>query len=117
MKQIIGITLLATLALGAIALAGEDAERGKMLFEQNCSACHGLDAKGVQGLGKDLTTSEFASQKSDEEMLAFVKEGRAADHPLNTTGILMPPKAGNPALTDEDIQAIISYMRSLEKKP
>ena len=116
MKKIIGITLLATLALGTTAFAGEDAERGKMLFEQNCSACHGLDAKGVQGLGKDLTTSEFAAGKSDEEMVAFVKEGRAADHPLNTTGILMPPKAGNPALSDDDIKAIISYMRSLEKK-
>jgi disulfide bond formation protein DsbB len=33
--------------------------------------------------------------------------------PLNTTGIDMPGKGGNPALTDDNILAIIAYLRTL----
>lgn len=88
---------------------------GKMLYEQNCSACHGQDAKGVAGLGRDITAnSAFVSSQSDEQLLEFVKQGREASDPANTTGIAMPPKGGNPALTDEEIKAIIAYLRSLK---
>ena len=110
------VSLALLLGLACTSTTFGDDERGKTLFEQNCSACHGLDGTGVQGLGKDLTTSEFATKKSDKEMVAFLKEGRAADHPDNTTGVLMPPNAGNPSLTDEDLQTIVGYMRSLNKK-
>jgi mono/diheme cytochrome c family protein len=110
------IVSLVALAFSAPALAGGDAAKGKPLYEQNCASCHGPDAKGIQGLGKDLTSSSFVAQKSDAELVKFVNEGRAADDPLNTTGILMPPKAGNPALTDEDIQHIVAYLRTLQKK-
>ncbi len=93
--------------------AGTSAQ-GEQLFVVNCSACHGVGGIGVAGLGKPLTTSEFISQKSDEELLNFIKTGRPADDPLNTTGVLMPPKGGNPALTDEEIREIIIYLRSIQ---
>ncbi len=92
-------------------------EHGKQLFLQVCSACHGPDAKGLPNLGKDLTTSKFIQEKTDQELLAFVKQGRSPTDPLNTTGIAMPPKGGNPALTDQDILDIISYIRTLQVKP
>ena len=78
-----------------------------------CSACHGADARGLPNLGKDLVESEFVHSLNDEELLAFVKTGRPLWDVLNTTGIDMPPKGGNPAFTDEDILAIIAYIRSL----
>ncbi len=88
---------------------------GKILYEQSCSACHGQDAKGVAGLGGDITAnSAFVSSQSDEQLLEFVKKGREASDPANTTGVAMPPKGGNPALTDEEIKAIIAYLRSLK---
>ena len=62
-----------------------------------------------------LTTSEFLSTSSQAELLAFVKQGRPVGHPDNTTGIDMPPKGGNPALTDEQIVDIIAYLRTLEQ--
>lgn len=92
-----------------------DPEAGEELFQQTCSACHGPDAKGLPNLGKDLTTSEFVADNSDQELLAFVKQGRPAGDPLNTTGIDMPPKGGNPALTDEQILDIIAYVRTLHE--
>jgi disulfide bond formation protein DsbB len=88
---------------------------GAALYKLTCPACHGQDAKGMQGLGKDMTTSEFIKQRSDQEMVEFIKQGRAADDPLNTTGIAMPPKGLNPALSDEDILAIVKFIRSLRE--
>ena len=93
-----------------------DPVKGKQLFLQVCAACHGPDAKGLPNLGKDLTNSKFIAEKTDEELLQFVKVGRSPTDPLNTTGIAMPPKGGNPALSDEDIRHIIAYIRTLQTK-
>ncbi len=90
----------------------ELAARGQVLFAQ-CAACHGADARGLPNLGKNLVDSEFLHSLTDEELVAFIKTGRPMWDPLNTTGIDMPPKGGNPALTDEDIMAIIAYIHSL----
>lgn len=92
-----------------------DPEAGEPLFQQSCSACHGEDAKGLPNLGKDLTESEFVHGQSDQELLEFVKQGRPVSDPDNTTGIDMPPKGGNPALTDQEILDIIAYLRTLEE--
>lgn len=91
-----------------------DAENGEELFQQTCSACHGPDAKGLPNLGRDLTENEFIQNNSDQELLEFVKQGRPAGDPANTTGIDMPPKGGNPALTDEQILDIIAHLRTLQ---
>ena len=47
----------------------------------NCSACHGADASGVQGLGKGLHNNEFVQGNTDEEMMEFINTGRPADDP------------------------------------
>lgn len=92
-----------------------DAAAGATLYQQSCVACHGPGAKGVAGLGKDMTTSEFVYGLSDEELLAFVKTGRSTSDPANTTGVDMPPKGGNPALSDAQILDIIAYIRTLHE--
>jgi mono/diheme cytochrome c family protein len=94
---------------------GGDATAGKTAFDGTCTACHGPDAKGLPNLGKDLTTSDFVSGQSDQDLLAFVKQGRSVGDPANTTGVDMPPKGGNPALTDQQILDIIAYLRTLEE--
>jgi disulfide bond formation protein DsbB len=45
---------------------GGDAAKGQALFTGTCSACHGPDATGITGLGKNLTTSTFVAEKTDE---------------------------------------------------
>src|SRR6185503_3672777 len=77
-----------------------DPGAGQTLFA-SCAACHGPTGGGIPGLGKDLTSSEFVSGKTDDELISFIKVGRDPSDPLNTTGIAMPPKGGNPALSDE----------------
>ena len=92
-----------------------DATAGKDLFTKTCSACHGPAGEGIEGLGKDMTTSEFIAGKTDVGLLEFIKVGRDPGDPLNTTGIAMLPKGGNPALTDENLTDIIAFIRSIQK--
>ncbi len=92
-----------------------DAVAGEAKFNEVCIACHGPAGVGVEGLGKPFTTSEFVPSKTDDELLAFVKTGRPISDPLNTTGVDMPPRGGNPALTDQQILDIIAYIRTLHQ--
>ena len=92
-----------------------DATAGKTAYLSTCIACHGADSKGVTGLGKDLTTSAFVKDKTNTALIEFVKTGRPASDPLNTTGVDMPPKGGNPALSDMDILNIVAYLRSIQQ--
>jgi len=102
-------------APAATATSAGNAANGQALFVGTCSACHGPDATGVVGLGKNLTTSTFVTERTDAEMMEFVKTGRPASDPLNTTGVDMPPRGGNPALTDANIADIIAFLRSIQK--
>jgi cytochrome c5 len=98
------------------ATVAGDPAKGEQLYIASCVACHGADAKGVPALGKSLhpSDSEFVRVSSDEELFEFIKVGRQPDHPLNTTGVAMPPKGGNPALSEEGIHDIVAWMRTLE---
>ncbi len=91
-------------------------QQGMTLYQATCASCHGLNSGEVTGnvvIGKELTNNVFVQSLSDEELLAFIHQGRDMTDPLNTTGILMPPLGGNPNLTDEDIFKIIAYLRTL----
>jgi len=48
-------------------------------------------------------------------MVDFLREGRRANHPENTTGIDMPPRGGNPSLTDQDLADITAYLRQIQE--
>jgi mono/diheme cytochrome c family protein len=87
--------------------------RGQQLFIV-CTACHGPDGRGLPGLGKDLVAGEFATTATDEELHALITSGRPIWDAANTTMVDMPPKGGNPTLTEEDITAIVAYIRSLQ---
>ena len=88
---------------------------GQTLFTNTCAACHGAQGQGVPGLGKDMTASQFIADKTDQELIDFIKVGRDPSDPLNTTGVAMPPRGGNPSLSDDDLQNIVSYIRSLHQ--
>lgn len=104
----------------ALAAAGGDEElagwiaSGTKLFAGSCLACHGAGGKGVQGNGKALVSNGFIAGLDDDGLLAFIKRGRDPSDPANTTGVGMPARGGNPALSDDDILDIISYLRTLQ---
>lgn len=86
---------------------------GREIFVASCSACHGPNGEGIEGLGKPFTTSEFVTTSSDKELMTMIKMGRPVWDAANTTGLDMPSKGGNPAITDDQLSIIISYIRSV----
>lgn len=126
-RMLVVFSLLAIIALALSACGGGaasapaapkskgDATKGKTIFAGTCSACHGPEGKGIPSLGKDFTTSTFVKGMTDDQFLAFLKVGRPSSDPLNTTKVDMPPKGGNPALTDQDLYDAIAYIRTLVK--
>lgn len=99
----------------AVAAKAGDASKGKEVFLQSCVACHGPEGKGMPGLGKDMTTSTFIKGQNDSQLLDFIKKGRPASDPANTTRVDMPPKGGNPALTDQQLSDIIAFIRTIQQ--
>ena len=91
----------------------EVVDDGRLQYQTACAACHGMDARGVAGLGKTLVASEFVDSLSDAELHEFIVVGRPIWDPLNTTGIAMPARGANPALTDQQIDEIVAYIRTV----
>jgi len=87
---------------------------GRDLFIASCSACHGPNGEGMEGLGKPFTTSQFVKETSDKDLLTMIKMGRPIWDAANTTGVDMPPKGGNPAISDDELNEIITYIRSID---
>jgi cytochrome c oxidase subunit 3 len=103
-------------AVAEAAMTG-DAERGAVVWQSTCRSCHGQGGEGIPGQGKDIRGSEFIANQSDEELLDFVRVGRMPFDPLNTTGIQMPPKGGNPLLKDQDLVDAIAFLRTFTAPP
>ncbi len=129
MKRIVALLGVLVLVLAACGGGGDsgddgangnnppsagDAAAGEEIYSSTCAACHGADATGIEGLGKDLHNNAFVNGLSDAELVDFINEGRLADHPDNDTGVAMPPKGGNPSLDEDDLLDVVAYLRTLE---
>ncbi|MEE8525691.1 MAG: cytochrome c [Thermoanaerobaculia bacterium] len=88
-------------------------EQGQRIYGRVCATCHGQDAKGMPSLGKGLRGNAFTRSLSDSELVAFLKAGRSAGDPLNETGIDMPPRGGDPTITDDELDALVAFLRTL----
>ncbi len=123
--------MVAALALLAAACGGGDSDgggattttsgggsgnaaAGAEVFQGTCATCHGPDAMGIEGLGKSLHDNAFVQGLTDAEMVAFIQVGRPASDPLNTTGVDMPPRGGNPSLSDQDLYDVVAFVRTLQ---
>ncbi len=121
---LVGVLALAVAACGgdsssdpadvAPVVAGPgDAAKGKQLFSTTCVSCHGEAGVGIDGLGKPMPGSAFITDTADNDLATFIKIGRRTDDPDNTTGVDMPAKGGNSALTDQDLADLVAYIRTL----
>jgi len=97
----------ATVLAGALALAGAEKPDGAALFAKRCAACHGLDGKGLsEKKTPDFTDPKWQASFKAGEYVVKLKERRdRADPPASVAG-----------LKDEEIQAIVAYIRTLSSK-
>ena len=85
-----------------------DAAAGKAVYSQTCIACHGANGKGMIPGVRDLTAADGALAKSDEELIRNITDGFQSPGSF----MAMPPKGGNPALSEEDVRAVLAYLRA-----
>lgn len=94
---------------GASAGGGKDQlAQGEQVYNSTCAACHATGVAGAPKLGDKAAWAPRIAQ-GEQVMFQHAKAGFQGK-----TGF-MPPKGGNPALTDEQLRAAIDYMVSKSK--
>lgn len=110
-----GHSAIAILALftgwTAMSMAGSTSDdaliNGKTVYEQTCITCHGDDGTGGMPGVPDMTESGGSLEKPDEVLKHNIISGMQSPG----VAIAMPAWGGNPALTENQIDAVITYMR------
>jgi len=74
-------------------------EIGKAIYEKNCASCHASGVAGAPKVGDKAAWAPHIVEGIDH-LVGVALKGEGA----------MPPKGGNPDLTDQEIRAAVTYM-------
>lgn len=81
---------------------GQSKPSGKLIYEKNCTGCHGSDGKGTGPSFPDFTKKGGVLSQPSNVLLNNIIHGIGG----------MPPKGGNPSLSNDDIKAALNYVKS-----
>jgi mono/diheme cytochrome c family protein len=109
MKTIV-IIAISLFAASAISARAADA---KTNWDNNCVQCHGKDGRADTKMGKtlnakDLTDAKVQAAFTDAKATQSIKEG-VKENGKTTM------KAFGGKLTDDEIKALVAYVRTLKK--
>jgi len=102
------VVILAAAGLTFAPRSARAAEDGGALFKAKCAVCHGADATGKPALKAPSLVSEEAKKKSDADLTDMIANGgkeKKASHAFSKKGV-----------TDDQIKALVGYIRELQKK-
>ena len=95
------------LAYASLSVAAGYSGRGAAVFNGTCIACHGSDGTGSLPGVPDLTGKAGLLSQDDAVLLKRMAEGfQSPGSPM-----AMPPRGGDPALSDADLKTVLKYMR------
>jgi cytochrome c5 len=77
---------------------------GKTIYDNLCHACHTAGVAGAPKLGDKTNWGPRVAQGMDTLLKHAIDGYRGPD------GNVMPPKGGNPALTDAQVKAAVSWI-------
>jgi disulfide bond formation protein DsbB len=101
-------------SIDVAAIETPDAEIGQQVFVVTCASCHGFQAQGLPHQGAPLRSSAFVASHDDQSLIEFIKRGRPAKDPANTSGVPMPPRGNNPALSDARVADVVAFLRQVQ---
>lgn len=87
--------------------AAEIPKQGAAIYNGTCIACHGADGTGSLPGVPDLNEKAGVLTKTDALLLRSLTDGVQGPN----APIAMPAKGGNPALTEDDMKAVLAYIR------
>ena len=103
----------------ASALPG-DPNKGASLFGQNCATCHGASLGGGIGpaLNPIVKLPDVTDPLDPNFLINIITNGRTHQpgDPGSASSV-MPPKGGNPNLTDQDIKDLAAYIIEQNRIP
>jgi len=128
MNKWIGLLILLVVPTVAIA-SGQPAStdpapanvaQGQQIYQQYCAACHGQQAEGAANWKKPDEKGEMPPPPHDEtghtwrhsDAMLFKMIAKGWRHPFNKTDRLTMP-AFEDALTEQEIQSVIEYLKTL----
>jgi nitrite reductase (NO-forming) len=82
---------------------------GKEVYDRICTTCHQPDARGMTGIFPPLAQSDFLME-DPERAVRVVMEGLQG--PVTVNGQTFNGAMPNFSLSDEEIAAVLSYVRS-----
>tara|TARA_R110001606_G_scaffold76262_2_gene176407 strand:+ start:85 stop:438 length:354 start_codon:yes stop_codon:yes gene_type:complete len=91
----------------AFSVQAETIEQGEELYNTTCVACHGKDGKGNLPGVPDFTKKDGRFTKTDEVLASHIMNGFKSPG----SSMAMPAKGGMSSLTQEQAEAIVTYMR------
>ena len=107
MKRVIRASIVLMALAFVFSTFSFAADTGADVFKAKCAACHGADGKGETTMGKNLKLKDLGSaevqKKSDAELTTLISDGKKP----------MPAYKGK--LTDDEIQQVVKYVRTLKK--
>jgi mono/diheme cytochrome c family protein len=86
-----------------------DVENGQRLYRAACAGCHGAEGQGIEGLA--LNNQGLLAAVSDTYLVETIRRGRR-DTAMNGFG---KPSTVHPALSGDQMEAVVSYIRTWEK--
>lgn len=95
-------------ALVSLSATASELNHGQLVYNGTCIACHGSDGTGSLPGVPDLTGKTGLLSQDDAVLLGRMADGFQSPG----SSMAMPPKGGNPALTDADLSAVLKYMRN-----
>ena len=83
-------------------VAAGDPKLGEQQYNMNCMACHQMDGTGKPGFAPSIRNRDFLAIASDDFIRATISKGRL--------GTAMAPR---PDISEENVNHIIAYLRSV----
>jgi mono/diheme cytochrome c family protein len=80
---------------------------GEAIYKQTCTVCHGANGQGTVPGAANFTDKKGILNKPDNVLLEHIIKGYQSPG----SAMAMPPRGGNPKLTDDDLKNVLAYIR------